>query len=374
MRERTILTLGIVVLAGLIGAGALPAAESDVSISTGVFGPSFGNPLEYLLQDGWQVVAPEVMRRELEDGRVETWAYGVRGLAWAVDLLTEELKVMEADYAVVPSDELWDAIQTHQEMLDGVQGRLDQVVHGDGTSLQPMALQVPTGCDISWGYHAYANPGATAQANAYFSNTCGYVASTYAYAYVRNVISGVTNTKSQTDPSGPGTNISSYAYASLSGTADSCYSYASAYVDSDDFGFFQETDVDYTCDPLTVYISGASYVYVPLGCQTVTWTAHPSGGSGTYTNYAWTYNGSSVGSGSTYSRTFCATPRWTHRSDSVGVTVTDSSSHTASDTNSVSVELGPSDPCIEPYSATSGQPGDAMLPPCEPVPYQENPN
>ena len=374
MREHIRLTLGIVVLACLIGAGALPAAEGGMS--TGVQGPSFGNPLEYLLQDGWQVVAPEVMRRELEDGRVETWAYGVRGLAWAVNLLSEELKRMESDYEVAPSDELWDAIQTHQELLAGVQDRLDRATHGDGTSLQPMALQVPTGCDISWGYHAYAYRGATAQADAYFSNTCGYVASTYAYAYVMNVINGVTNTKSQTDPSGPGTNISSYAYASLSGTADTCSSYASAYVDSEDFGFFEEIATNDDCDLLVVSISGPSYVYVPSGCHTVTWTANPSGGTGTYTHYAWTYNGSSVGSNSsTYSRTFCATARWTHRTDTVGVTVTDTGSHTASDTNSISVELGPTDPCIEPYSATSGQPGDAMLPsPCYPVPIQEDPN
>ncbi len=365
MRERILLSLGLVVLVGLLCPGVVPAGERDLGMS--VQGPTFGNPLEYLLQDGWQTVAPEVMRRELADGRVETWAHGVRGLAWAANQLAGELDRMQADYVVAPSDELWDAIEGHQELLASVKDQLDRARHGQGASLQPMALQVPSGCDIGWGYHAYAYAGATAQADSYFYNTCSYVASTYAYAYVSTTTNGVTTTQSQTDPSGPGTNVSSYAYASLSGTADSCYAYARAYVSSNDFGFFQQTDSNSSCLPLSVYISGASYVYVPSGCQTVTWTAHPSGGTGSFTNYAWTYNGSSVGSNSaSYSRTFCSTPRWIYRTDTVGVTVTDSGSHTASSSKSVSVELGPTDPCLEPYSAI---PGQVALPPCELEPY-----
>jgi len=371
MKPTAIFTVGVVALAVLAGGGAIQATDLSATLSTKP-GPgdsgqeSFAHPLQYLLEDGWEVIAPDVMRRELEDGRIETWASGVRGLVWAVQSLADELVVMERDYRQAPSDELLEAIATHNELLEDARAKLDSALREGGSSLQPKLLPDP-GCDVSWGYHAYAYPGATSQADAYFSNTCSYTASTYAYAYVSTTTNGVTNTASQTDPSGPGANVSSYAYKSLPGTADSCYSYARAYVNSP-FGFFETSDSDSRCDPLQVYISGTTYVYVPYSCKTYTWTANPSGGTGSYTNYHWTYNGSTVGgNSSTYSRTYCATLFWTYRTDTIGVTVTDSGGATASDTHNVTVELGPADPCIEPYSAEVGAQAQQQLP--QPCPY-----
>jgi len=365
MRLTTALTVSLVALVVFASGGAAAAAGSGPEVSVKPGQPDaapepFDYPLEYLQQDGWEVIAPDVMRRELEDGRVETWASGVRGLVWAVQSLADELLVMEHDYAEAPSGELWDAIVTHQEMLDDARTKLDSALRQESPGIQPKLLP-PADCTVSWGYHANAYRGATAQADSYFNNDCGYLATTYAYAYVTTTTNGVIDTRSQTDPSGPGTNISSYASASLPGTADSCYSYARAYVNSP-FGYFETTDSDSRCDPVSVYISGTTYVYVPFSCKTYTWTANPSGGTGTYTGYQWTYNGSAVGTGSTYSRTYCATKFWTYRTDTLGVTVTDSNGESAADTHNVTVELGPTDPCIEPLSKQAG--GEVLPQPC----------
>ena len=117
--------------------------------------------------------------------------------------------------------------------------------------------------------------------------------------------------------------------------------YARAYANNP-FGFFEETDSDSGCDPLQVYISGTTYVYVPSSCKICTWTANPSGGgTGTYTNYQWTYDGAPAGGNSpTFSKKYCATIQWTYDTVTIGVTVTDSGGATASDTHNVTVELG----------------------------------
>lgn len=367
MTRRLTFVSFLVALAVLAG-GITPASAAPASapLLDAVGAPMVStHPLEYLLEAGWQAVAPDVLRRDLGNGRTETFATGVRGLRWAVRHLLEELAVMERDYELAPTDALWDAIQTHRQLLVETRGRLHDATLEKSARIDPLAAAIVPGCNFNWGYWADARPGAQASASASWYNTCGYLAYTYAYAYVSTTVGTVTTTKSQSDPKGPGTNLSSYASASLSGTANSCYSYARAYVDSYDFGFFQATDVDYNCNPLVVSINGLSYIYVYSGCKTVTWTASPSGGSGVYTNYAWTYNGSAVGSNSSsYSRTFCAGTFYRYYTFSLGVTVTDSANAHASDSRSVTVELDPiGDPCLEPQSGQVGSQQQA-LPPC----------
>lgn len=373
MRQTTTWAVAVSVLVTLAGTAVLAAPGSGAPLAVKPAQPeapteSFIHPLEYLLLDDWQAVAPNVMRRELDDGRIQTWATGLRGLSWMVNRLAEELATMERDYRVAPSEQLWKAIRAHEDLLEEARSRYGEAFADGPNSLRPMLIEPDPGCDVSWGYHAYANPGASASADAYFYNNCGYSAKTYAYAYVRTTENGVTNTASQSDPSGPGANVNSYAAKSLPAdwTTDSCYSYARAYVDSP-FGFFEETDSDSSCPPPpppSVYITGTTYVWVPFGCKTYTWTANASGGTGGY-SYSWTYNGSSVGSNSsTYSRTYCATKYFSYRTDTVGVTVTDSSGGTDSDTHRVTVELG--DDCIQPLS---GEIGEKALPePCPEYP------
>lgn len=273
---------------------------------------------------------------------------------------------MKRDYDAAPSDELREAIETHRQVLVQTRARLHEATLEKSGGGNDVVERLVPGCDFNWGYWADAQPGAVASASAYWYNTCGYLANTYAYAYVSKTVGTVTTTKSQSDPKGPSTGISSYASASLSGSANSCYSYARSYVDSYNFGFFQATDTNYDCNPLAVSISGSTYVWVGSGCKTVTWFANPSGGSGSYTNYAWTYNGNAVGSNSSaYSRTFCAGSFYKYFTFTLGVTVTDSASATASDTHSVTVETEGSDPCVQPYS---GSIGERALP-CPEQPY-----
>jgi hypothetical protein len=82
-------------------------------------------------------------------------------------------------------------------------------------------------------------------------------------------------------------------------------------------------------------INGPSTVYAS-GCVTSTWTATVTGGTSPYT-YAWTWNGTAVGTASSYSRTTCSGTVYSDTFHTLGLTVTDSASRTG--TASLSVEI-----------------------------------
>lgn len=260
-----------------------------------------------MFKTGWVIVNQGVLQKRHADGRVETWGFGAEGRQWHVQQLERELGQMLVDYEVAPSAELAAAIDVHRELLGHSRDELTRSL--DTPELEGPRVQGKAGCNVSYSWHANANQDAAATATAAWSHSCGDQASTYAYAYGRKILNGVTTQKSQTDPSGPGSNISSSASASVSGGADSCYSYARAYVDPADSSFYEITDTDYTCAPVNppnVNISGTTGVALfDFQCQSVTWTASVTGGSGSRT-YQWKWNGSNVGSNSSsYTRTVC---------------------------------------------------------------------
>jgi hypothetical protein len=84
-------------------------------------------------------------------------------------------------------------------------------------------------------------------------------------------------------------------------------------------------------------ITGPSYVYAGTSCVTSTWTASVSGGTSPYT-YQWTWNGTAVGTGSSYSRSTCPGTVYSDTMNTLGLTVTDSASRTGSTSLSVEVE------------------------------------
>jgi hypothetical protein len=74
--------------------------------------------------------------------------------------------------------------------------------------------------------------------------------------------------------------------------------------------------------PLDVTMSGPASIFLTTGrCVTATWSAAVSGGSTPY-SYKWYYNGTQVGTGTSYSRSVCHN----HADFTIQVTVTDSSS------------------------------------------------
>jgi hypothetical protein len=87
----------------------------------------------------------------------------------------------------------------------------------------------------------------------------------------------------------------------------------------------------------TPTINGVSYVDLWGGCWTYTWTSSVSGGTAPLT-YRWTWNGATVGTGSSYSRQFCTSSGYSQTNNTLGLTVTDSASRTGSTSIVVQVE------------------------------------
>jgi hypothetical protein len=85
-----------------------------------------------------------------------------------------------------------------------------------------------------------------------------------------------------------------------------------------------------------VTINGPTYLGV-TACTTYTWTASVSGGTSPYA-YQWTWAGTVVGTGSSYSRSYCPGKYYSVNTYTLGLTVTDSANRTGSDSESVTVE------------------------------------
>ena len=336
--------LGLILVLGLTTTAMAQPPEALVLSKAGS-----GDIVDQLLADGWEIVNQGVLQKRHDDGRLETWGYGVEGRQWHVQQLEQELGQMLVDFELAPSAELEKAIAVHRELLGHSREQVElELTRGPERPTTGVRAMEKLGCTVSYSWNASASPNAVASANAAWSHSCGEQASTYAYAYAKKVLSGVTTQKSQTDPSGPGSNISSVASASVSGGANTCYSYARAYVDPPESSFYEITDEDFNCSPLSVSISGATSITLFNGnCQLVAWSATPSGGAGTK-SYQWRWNGTNVGSNSTsYSRNVCTGDLG---SNTLRVTVSDSTG-SASRNHGVSVTYQ----FIEPPCGSGGQ-------------------
>ncbi len=198
------------------------------------------------------------------------------------------------------------------------------------------------GCNMCYSATVDAYPLPTSQgvgavADAKFNSDCGYSGNTYAFAYARATLNGTTTTKTQEDPRA-GSNVASHAAATMNGSVD-CFSEAYAATQSSSLGIsYSTTETNFLCPanttPLSASISGTSYEYFSgPGCRTRSWSAAGSGGTSPYT-YQWYYNGTAVGTGSTYSRSICPA----HASFQLSVVVTDSRGATAQAYHWVDVE------------------------------------
>lgn len=312
---------------------AIPFALPQTSAAT----PPASNPgqdrLNQMIADGWKPVANGVLKRNTGSGQVETFALGVEGFTYAYEELRNQYGFLLSEYRKHPDPKIKQALSDVKKTMDRTQK--------DIQTLQTSTLAAPpaAGCDFSYGAHAnaYATTtvqGVQADASAYFNNNCGYSGDTYAYAYARATTGTVTTTKTQTDPK-TGANISSSVTAAVTGNLD-CYSYATARASSVDLGISYSTaSENFSCPPIalppTVTVSGPASVSISgYICKTATWTSTVSGGTPPYVTYAWYQNGYYVGSGTSYSETFCGdNVTWT---DTINMTlnVTDSAGKTGS--------------------------------------------
>jgi hypothetical protein len=201
------------------------------------------------------------------------------------------------------------------------------------------------GCSICYsatadGYPLTTSQGVGAVADASFNSSCGYSGDTYAYAYARATLNGTTTNHTQEDPH-TGTSVTSHAAATVNGSTD-CSSTANSYAQSTALGIsYSTSDSNSSCPavatPPSVGISGPTYVTkYTIGCKSATWTSTVTGGTTPYTSYNWTINGTTVGTGTSLTYTWCP---FDYETISLGLAVTDSASRTGSASLSVLIDV-----------------------------------
>lgn len=300
--------------------------------------------LSQLQAEGWRIVKDGVLQRELVPGEVESFVFGVPGFVWKIQDLQRQLRKLQAEFRANPTPKLRNAIANHRKAIANSQralaiARLSEDT-GEDTDLSKAS------CAINFSYDAAAAKrtdvqGVLANASATFSANCGFTGQVYAYAFAKTWFNGAETTHTVTDGPRSGANVSATASASRSGGSP-CESYG--YGEMVSYGLspssWSKSATNYDCtlapQPLSVTINGPGYLGVTT-CTTYTWTASVSGGTSPFT-YQWTWNGTAVGTGSSYSRQYCPGFNHTSVNYTLGLTVTDSGSRTGSASKTVTVE------------------------------------
>lgn len=263
--------------------------------------------LRQMYEEGWQKVQEGVLRRDLGEGKFETFGYGAEGFQWLIETYSRQLAYFEGEYRESSSAELASLIDQLQDKITALQN--DVLAAPAAESFDGGQIE---GCSLSYDYTADAGPlsstqGVTATASAYFHNTCPETGSTFAYAYAHAAGVDVIDTVIQEDPENNGTWIDSYATASIAGSTE-CESRAQASVDVPSLGLFRlAEDTNYDC-PDMVSITGPSQVltdYYGPACADVTWTASTASGRTDYT-FEWYIGTDLVGTDPTFTKQYCA--------------------------------------------------------------------
>ncbi len=268
--------------------------------------------------EGWKEISQGVFERQLGPNKVEHLGYGREGLAWTIGEMNQRIEHLRKENETYPSAKLTKTIDELTFQSAKARHELWRMEQSSAKGLSSITAAVTGGSCSSICYSATADAypltstqGVGAVADATFNSTCGYSGDTYAYAYARATSGGTTTTITQTDPH-TGTSVSSHAAGTVNGgsvTGTPCYSEASSYATSTALGIsYSTSDTNSSCPatPCTASISGTSYEYFATGgCRSRTFTAVVSGC--TATSYSWKIGGTVVGTGSTYTRSICAT-------------------------------------------------------------------
>ncbi|HEX7184384.1 MAG TPA: hypothetical protein VF756_21335 [Thermoanaerobaculia bacterium] len=282
--------------------------------------------------------------------RIETFAYGEKGMLWSVEKLKERVGFLQGEYDEHPSEDLAKLIDNLQLQI-GERERNLQISQataadslGGGETLDSCTIIYDATADA---YHLTGSsaPGTAATAFARWYSDCGHVGNTYAYAYARGTNQYGTQTihiveDPQAGLSRSGTNITSSASTSAPGSSD-CYSEAFARSWNPSLNIdYSAHDTNFACpipNPPTVTINGVTGTFISgYTCRTLTWTSTVSGGVPGY-SYAWYWDGYFVGSGSSYSATFCGDNYTYTEYVNLSLTVTDSAGQSGSDTHQTRV-------------------------------------
>lgn len=304
--------------------------------------PSNDDLLSQLQAEGWKIVKNGVLQRELVPGRVESFVFGPEGFTWKLQDLRQQLQKVQRELQVRPTPELQKAVDGFRKEIASTRRmiQLARTAEDQGeTSIDKVS------CSLSFSYAATATYGTSVQgtsgtASASFTGSCGFTGEVYATAYSKVTVAGAPTTKTVTDGPRSGANVSASASASLNGGSP-CESTAYASMTSSSlnpssYTISASNSVCPAVATLTASINGPTYVGADV-CTTTTWTASVTGGTSPF-SYSWTWNGTAVGTASSYSRTTCPGVAYSDTFNTLGLTVTDSTSHSASSSKTVEVE------------------------------------
>ncbi|MFL6290143.1 MAG: hypothetical protein ACJ759_04530 [Thermoanaerobaculia bacterium] len=270
---------------------------------------------------GWKQISQGVFERQLGPNKDEHLGFGREGLSWTIGELSRKLEFLRQEQESYPSEELDKIVDELTAKIAGAKRELwnmDQELSQDVSSITANVTG-PSCSSICYSatadaYYLTNVQGVAAVSQAKFNSTCGYSGDTYAYAYARATLNGTTTIVTQSDPH-TGTNVTSNATASVNGGSVSgipCHSEANSYAQSSALGIAYSTSATNALCPAppppncTVTITGTNYEYfTTTTCRSRTWTANVSGGCATPITYQWKYNGTVVGTASTYTRSVC---------------------------------------------------------------------
>jgi len=347
--------------------------------------------VDHLLDRGFRQIQPSIFEREVEAGfSYETVVYGIDGHVWLLGQQEAFLETLQARYDAFPAVELFDAILVQERWIEETRTRLEEMREAEAGNTsgasrserlssirlgadEVISIADATTCTTTLSRSGNAGPsstGPTASGSASFNDNCTETGSVRAYATAQGVdSSGNTVTYTDDCPSKNGKNVSCSSSASVNAVSN-CYSNGQGLVTfgSITYTVIRSNTICRPPTPPTVVLTGDTYieVYPYLPVPTGSWSASVSGGTPPY-NYQWFFNNAPVGTNSSsYSRSFLHLGYATTVNYSVKVTVTDSSSPSQMDTDTLSVQVVYKPDCIEPLLAAStyGEPAQLPIDPC----------
>ncbi len=301
------------------------------------------DPIAQLLRQGWKIVQDGGLQRDRGAGQVETFVFGATGFTWKLQDLQNQLRNLRLAYQANPTPELRKTILNHRQEIANTQKLIALAQAAEAISAPPVDDKIS--CSLSFTYDASAaaltsSQGVTASASASFTGSCGFTGEVYAYSYSTAVVSGGSTTSTLTDGPRSGASVSASAYTSQTGVP-TCQSYAYASMTSSNLSpsSYTISATNNSCPAVATNpsptINGTTYIDA-YDCVTTTWTSSVTGGTSPY-SYSWTWNGTAVGTASSYSRTTCPGIAYSDTFSTLGLTVTDSGSRTGS--TSITVEV-----------------------------------
>ena len=304
------------------------------------------DPIAQMLRQGWKIVQDGVLQRERGAHQVETFVFGSPGFAWKLQDLQNQLRNLRLAYLATPTPELRKTILSHRQEIASTQR---MITLAQAAEAKGEALTEKVSCSINFGYSASASAltssqGVTGTASANFSSNCAFYGEVYAYSFSTATVNGASTTQTLTDGPRSGASVTASAFTSQTGLP-SCQSYAYASMTSSNLSpsSYSISATNNSCPATTtpaptVTINGPSYASAVDTCTTYTWTSSVSGGTAPFT-YQWTWNGTSVSTGSSYSRSVCPGLNYNDTFNTLVVTVTDSASPVRTGSASKSVEV-----------------------------------